>query len=164
VDDDDEAVSSDSAYGPLSANPLTGLTEVADVMLDFRFEYLRQANGILMVAAAKLEIEGHSRSGAEISTKSAANPSDEKLREELRAARKRAGHSQRQAAEKMGYDHKDISEWETGKRTPRNSTAKDIRDYIAGCPDNQIARHHQNDTNCQPIVHQSCISFPSCSS
>ena len=53
-----------------------------------------------------------------------------RLGRELRAARLRAGHSQRQAAEKMGYDHKSISEWETGKRKPHPKTAKDIRDYI----------------------------------
>jgi DNA-binding XRE family transcriptional regulator len=58
-----------------------------------------------------------------------------KLGQQLRAARDRAGHSQRQAAEKMGYDHKNISEWETGKRKPRPDTAKNIRDYILRYPE-----------------------------
>jgi DNA-binding transcriptional regulator YiaG len=92
------------------------------VLLDFRFEHLARANVILKFAATKLEIEGHSVPG---------DPSDEGLGEELRAARVRAGHSQRAAADDIGYDHKDISEWETGKRKPHPKAAKDLRDYIS---------------------------------
>jgi DNA-binding transcriptional regulator YiaG len=110
VDDDEEASSSASAYRP----------DRSDVLLDFSFEHLRRANDILKFAATKLEIEGHLPQ---------ANP--ETLGEELRAARRSAGHSQRDAADDIGYDHKDISEWETGKRIPHPKAAKDIRDYIA---------------------------------
>lgn len=112
VDDGEEAFSSASAYRP----------EGADVLLDFSFEYLERANNILRVAATKLEIEGHSSPG---------DPPDEGLGKELRAARVRAGHSQRYAAEEIGYDHKAVSEWETGKRKPHPSAAKNIRDYIS---------------------------------
>ncbi len=112
VDNEKEAFSSASAYRP----------EGADVLLDFSFEHLGRANNILKIAATKLEIEGHSLPG---------DPSDEGLGEELRAARLRAGHSQRHAAEQIGYDHKDVSEWERGKRKPRPNTAKNIRDYIS---------------------------------
>ena len=121
VDDFDEASSSKSAYRPEWIDRRTGLAEGSDVLLDFRFEYLEQANSILKLAATKLEIEGHSLPG---------NSTAEKLGEELRAARLRAGHSQREAAEKIGYDHKYLSEWETGKRKPRPKAAKDICDYI----------------------------------
>jgi DNA-binding XRE family transcriptional regulator len=112
VDDEKEAFSSASAYRPEGAN----------VLLDFRFDRLGRANNILKLAATKLEIEGHSLPG---------DPSDEGLGEELRAARRRAGHSQRDAAEKIGYDHKAISEWERGKRKPHPNAAKNIRDYIS---------------------------------
>lgn len=111
VDDSKEAFSSASAYRP----------EGAEVLLDFSFEHLARANDILKLAAIKLEIEGHSLSR---------DSSDEGLGKELRAARLRAGHSQRDAAEEMGYDHKDISEWERGRRRPHPKAAKDIRDYI----------------------------------
>jgi DNA-binding transcriptional regulator YiaG len=111
VDDDEEAFSSASAYRP----------EGGDVLLDFSFEHPGQANDILKFAATKLEIEGHSLPG---------DPSDKGLGEELRAARLRAGHSQREAADKIGYDHKDISEWERGRK-PHPKAAKNIRDYIS---------------------------------
>jgi DNA-binding transcriptional regulator YiaG len=109
---DEEDFSSKSAYRP----------EGSDVLLDFSFEHLKRANDILKFAATKLEIEGHLALG---------NPSDERLGEELHAARLRAGHSQRDAAEKIGYDHKDIGDWERGKRKPHPKAAKDIRDYIS---------------------------------
>jgi DNA-binding transcriptional regulator YiaG len=112
VDDEKEALSSASAYRP----------DGADVLLDFSFEHLGQANDILKFAATKLEIEGHSLPG---------DPSDEGIGEELRAARLRAGLSQRKAAEGIGCDHKDVSEWERGKRKPHPKAAKDIRDYIS---------------------------------
>lgn len=111
VGDDKEAFSSASAYRP----------DGSDVLLDFSFEHLMRANDILKFAATKLEVEGHSLAG---------DFSDERLGEHLRAARLRAGHSQRDAADEMGYDHKDISEWERGKRKPHPKAAKDIRDYI----------------------------------
>jgi DNA-binding XRE family transcriptional regulator len=112
VDDWEEASSSASAYRP----------EGADVLLDFNFKHLGRANNILKFAATKLEIEGYSLPG---------DHSDEGLGKELRAARVRAGHSQRDAAEKIGYDHKDVSEWETGKRKPHPKAAKNIRDYVS---------------------------------
>jgi DNA-binding XRE family transcriptional regulator len=118
VDDDKEALTSASAYRDGES----------DVLLDFSFEHLKQANDILKFAATKLEIEGHHLPGS---------PSDEGLGEELRAARLRAGHTQRDAAEKILCDHKDISEWERGKRKPHPNTAKNIRDYISKHPKNQ---------------------------
>jgi hypothetical protein len=121
VDEDEEAGSSNSAYRPSWIDQRTGLKDGADVLLDFRFDLLDQANGILKLAATKLEMEGHSLPG---------NFSDERLGEELLAARKRAGHSLRQAATKIGYDHKYLSEWERGKRKPHPEAAKNIRDYI----------------------------------
>lgn len=111
VDEEEEGSSSASAYRPKGT----------DVLLDFNFEHLKRANDILKFAATKLEIERHPLTG---------DPSDERLGEELRAARRRAGHSQRDAADDIGYDHKDISEWERGKRRPHPKAAKDIRDYI----------------------------------
>jgi len=105
-EDEDETVIRKSAYYPLGER------------VDFRFEYLEQANDILRRAAEKLE-----------------NPSDKKLREELYAARHRAGHSQREAALKMGYDHQSISVWETGNRKPHPKQAKNIRDYILLYPE-----------------------------
>ncbi|MDT8071034.1 MAG: helix-turn-helix transcriptional regulator [Terriglobia bacterium] len=115
VDDYEEASSSASAYRP----------DGTDVLLDFRFEHLARANDILRFAAKKLEIEGHSSPDV---------LSDESLREELRAARLRAGHSQRKAAEEIGYDHKAVCEWERGKRKPHPEAAKNIRDYISKYP------------------------------
>jgi DNA-binding transcriptional regulator YiaG len=112
VDIDDEASTSASAYRP----------EGADVLLDFSFEHLGQANNILKFAATKLEIEGHPLP---------VDLSDEVLGKELRAARRRAGHSQRVAAEKMGYDHKAVCEWERGKRKPHPEALKNILDYIS---------------------------------
>lgn len=100
----------------------------ADVLRDFNFEVLKQANNILRFAATKLEMEGHSLPAA---------PSDEQLGEALRAARIRAGHSQRDAGKKIGYDHKYISEWETGKGKPHVKAAKNIRDYILLYPENK---------------------------
>lgn len=49
VNEDEEPGSSESAYRP----------DGADVLLDFRFEYIEQANNILKFAATKLEIEGN---------------------------------------------------------------------------------------------------------
>ena len=112
VDEEEEGSGSASAYRPKDA----------DVLLDFNFEHLKRANDILKFAATKLEIEQHSLTGA---------PLDERLGGELRAARLRAGHSQREAAEAIGYDHKDISEWERGERIPHPNAAKNILDYIA---------------------------------
>jgi DNA-binding XRE family transcriptional regulator len=112
IEDDEGDPGSASAYRPKGT----------DVLLDFSFEHLKQANKVLKLAAKKLEIEGDFVPS---------DPSDEQLGEELRAARRRAGHSQREAAEKIGYDHKAISEWERGKRKPHPKTAKDIRDYVA---------------------------------
>jgi DNA-binding XRE family transcriptional regulator len=111
VAEDEEASSSASAYRPKGG----------DVLLDFSFEHLKQAKDILKFAATKLEIEGHSQAG---------DFSDEELGQQLRAARLLAGHTQRDAADDLGYDHKDISEWERGKRKPHPKAAKDIRDYI----------------------------------
>jgi DNA-binding XRE family transcriptional regulator len=116
VADDDESSSSKSAYRPSWIDQHTGLKDGADVLLDFRFDLLAKANEILKAAAAKLEKEGHSSSPT--------------LGEQLRAARAKAGHSQRIAAEKLGYDHHAISEWETGKRNPHPDAAKNIGDYI----------------------------------
>jgi DNA-binding transcriptional regulator YiaG len=115
LDEEEEGSGSASAYRPKGT----------DVLVDFNFEHLKRANDILKFAATKLEIERHLLTG---------DPSDERLGEELRAARHRAGHSQRDAADDIGYDHKDISEWERGKRIPRPKAAKDIRDYIAQHP------------------------------
>jgi hypothetical protein len=92
VDDDDKADCSRSAYRH----------DEADVLLDFRFDQLAKANDILKSAATKLEMEGHSL------------PT---LGQELRIARARAGHSQREAGKQIGYDHKYISEWERGDRS-----------------------------------------------
>jgi DNA-binding XRE family transcriptional regulator len=124
VDDEEESSASASAYRPKGT----------DVLLDFNFENLKRANEILKFAAAKLKMEGPSSPG---------DPSSEGLGEELRAARLRAGHSQRDAAEKIGYDHKDIGDWERGKRKPHPKAAKNIRDYIC-----QHSKHtHQNTPN-----------------
>lgn len=115
-DDFDPDSISKSAYSPQWTDARTGATEGTD-LVDFRFDYLEQINGVLKSAATKLELEGHSL------------PT---LGEELRAARLHAGHSQQKAAEQIGdkCDHKYISEWETGKRKPRPDMAKKIRDYI----------------------------------
>ena len=112
VDEEEEGSGSESAYRPKGA----------DVLLDFNFEHLKRANDILKFAATKIEIEQHPLTG---------DPSDERLGEELRAARRRAGHSQRDAAEAIGYDHKDVSEWERGNRIPHPKAVKNILDYIA---------------------------------
>ena len=61
----------------------------------------------------------------------AGNSYEGELGEQLRAARRRAGHAQWVAAEKIECDHKAISEWETGKRKPHPKAEKKIRDYIA---------------------------------
>lgn len=111
VEDDEGDFSSASAYRP----------EGTDVLLDFSFKHLKQANKVLKLAAKKLEIEGDFVPS---------DPSDEKLGRELRATRRRAGHTQEEAAEKIGCDHKDISEWERGKRKPHPKNAKNIHDYI----------------------------------
>ena len=74
-----------------------------------------KVNHTLTDAATKLDIAGHS-----VPT----------LGEELREARHRAGHSLREAADELGYDHKYISEWERGKRRPHVKHAKNIREYI----------------------------------
>jgi DNA-binding XRE family transcriptional regulator len=110
VNDDEEDSCSPSAYR----------VDKADVLFDFRFDLLTKVTDILRAAAMKLEIAGHS-----VPT----------LGEQLRDARDRAGHSQRAAAKKLGYDHKYISEWETGKRKPHAKQAKNIRDYILGYPE-----------------------------
>ena len=117
VDDDDEAVFSDSAYRPQLIDPRTG-EGIADVLLDFRFDLLKQANHVLKLAAVKLEIEGHSL------------PT---LGEQLRAARALTGDTQRFVAKEIGgkCQHKYISEWETGKRIPCFFYEKRIRAYIA---------------------------------
>jgi DNA-binding transcriptional regulator YiaG len=115
VDEEGDDSSSASAYRPAGS----------DVLLDFSFEHLGQANSILKLAATKLEIEGHSVPD---------DPSDKELGEDLHAARLRAGHSQRDAAEQIGYDHKDVGEWERGKRKPHPNAAKNIRDYIRQHP------------------------------
>lgn len=112
VDEEEEGSGSASAYRP----------EDTDVLLDFNFEHLKRANDILKFAATKLEIERHPLTG---------DPSDERLGDQLRAARLRAGHSQRVAADKIGYDHKYISEWETGNRKPHPKALKNILDYIS---------------------------------
>lgn len=115
VDEEEEGASSASAYRP----------EGADVLLDFNFEHLKRINDILKFAATKLEIELHPLKGDTV---------DKTIGEELRAARHRAGHSQRVAAEKIGYDHKAISEWERGARNPHPEAEKNIRDYIVEHP------------------------------
>ena len=122
--DVDYAFRSKSAHRPQEEDPRTGMMQVADFLLDFSFKDLEQANEILKAAAAKLEIEGHSFP---------ADPSDEKLGEKLRAARDVTGDTQRVAAVKIGgkCQHKYISEWETGKRTPCVVYAKRIHAYIA---------------------------------
>jgi DNA-binding XRE family transcriptional regulator len=127
VDDDDEDSSSESAYRP----------DGADVLWDFRFEYLGQANDILKLAATKLEMEGHSVPGAEPfpeSSGAAGNPPDEKLGEELRAARKRAGESQEVACVELKCSRVTVGRWETGKQKPHIAQAKSIRDYILKHP------------------------------
>jgi DNA-binding XRE family transcriptional regulator len=115
VGEDEEGSGSASAYRPKGS----------DVLLDFSFEHLKRANDILKFAANKLEIEGHSLPG---------DYSYNELGEQLHAARLRAGHSQRAAAEAIGYDHKYISEWETGKRKPHPTALKNIVDYISKYP------------------------------
>ena len=113
-----EGDSSKSAYRPSWTDRRTGQREGTDVLLDFRFDLLAKVIDILKAAVTKLEIAGHY--------------SLPTLGEHLRAARAHAGHSQREAAEKIGgtCQHKYISEWETGKRTPHVDMAKSIRDYI----------------------------------
>jgi len=111
VEEDEDGSSSASAYRPKGG----------DVLLDFSFEHLQQANNILKLAAAKLEIEASSSAGGF---------SDETLGQQLRTARGRAGHSQRKAADEIGYDPKTISEWERGDRKPHPEAEKNIRDYI----------------------------------
>jgi hypothetical protein len=44
VDDDREVLRSESAYRPHRTNPRTGRTEVADVLVDFKFEYHPRKN------------------------------------------------------------------------------------------------------------------------
>jgi DNA-binding transcriptional regulator YiaG len=112
VTEEEEASSSASAYRH----------EGSDVLLDFSFEHLKRANDVLKFAATKLELEGHSLTG---------DSSNKGLGELLRAARLRAGHSQQAAARAIGYDHKCISEWETGKRKPHPEAQKNILDYIS---------------------------------
>jgi hypothetical protein len=114
VNEEKEASSSASAYRP----------EGTDTLLDFKFEHLARANDILRLAATKLEIEieGHSLSN---------DISAERLGKELRAARRRAGHTQWKAAVEIECDHKDISEWERWKRDPHPSSVKKILDYIS---------------------------------
>jgi DNA-binding transcriptional regulator YiaG len=117
VDEEEEASSSASAYRPKGA----------DVLQDFSFEHLARANEILKSAATKLEIEieGHSLSN---------DISAERLGKELRAARDRAGHTQWEAADEIGCDHKDISEWERGRRHQHPSSVKKILDYVSKYP------------------------------
>jgi DNA-binding XRE family transcriptional regulator len=122
VREGEEAFSSKSAYNPETTNPYTGEAERADVLLDFRFDYLGQINQIMRFAATKIEIGGLALS--------AAHPDDESLGKRLRDARKRAGQTQEEAAIAIVCDHKDISDWERGKRNPRPSSTKKILDYI----------------------------------
>jgi DNA-binding XRE family transcriptional regulator len=121
VNDGEEAFSSKSAYEHVVTNPDTG-EGIAGVLLDFRFDYLGQLNGILTFAATKIEIEKLVLSGA--------NQDDEAIGKRLRAARKRAGQTQEQAAEEIKCDHKDISEWERGIREPHPKSIKKILHYI----------------------------------
>jgi len=149
---DDEDPPSKSAYCPTWTDPSTGVLVGGDLVRDFNFEDLKQINGILRLAATKLELDGYSFAEAEISSESLGatdklpstpavtlaplgNPSDEKLGEKLRAARRRSGHSQRKAGAVMGYDHKYICEWEKGKRKPHPDKEQDIRDYIDQYPE-----------------------------
>ena len=81
AEDNEEYITSESAYRP----------EGADVLLDFNFECLGEAVNILKFAATKLQLEVHSQPG---------ELSEEGLGKALRAARLRAGHSQRVAARK----------------------------------------------------------------
>lgn len=123
VNEGEEALSSKSAYEPEVTNPDTGEVGIADVLLDFRFDCLGQLNDILKFAATKIEIE-------EL-TLSSVHRDDEPIGKRLLDARNRAGHTQEEAAEEIGCDHKDISEWERGMRKrPHPSSVKKILNYI----------------------------------
>lgn len=115
VDEDGDIPASASAYNPRQTDPSTGQNYDVDVLLDFRFENLAEATAILTFAARKIEMDGQSLPA---------------LGQELREARRRAGHGQREAAKALGYDHRDISDWETGKREPLAKQVPNIRDYI----------------------------------
>lgn len=52
--------------------------------------------------------------------------------EKLRAARKAAGLSQVELAEKVGCTQKDVCRWETEEREPKASTLKKLADAL-GC-------------------------------
>lgn len=113
----EEASFSKSAYRPEFLDPSRDVWVEGEAWKDFRFDYLAQANGILKLAAQKVDMERRS------------SPETE-LGERLRKARQVAGQTQRQAADEIGYDHKYISEWETGIRIPRPIHAKNILVYI----------------------------------
>ncbi len=118
ISETENRIRQDFDLGPLSGSAYRP-TET-DELLDFRFERLQEATAALRAADKILKGSGSSSGSAPNLT----------LGERLRAAREQAGHSQREAAQKIGYDHKYISEWETGKTTPSLKAAKNIRDYI----------------------------------
>lgn len=57
--------------------------------------------------------------------------------EKLRAARKAAGLTQAQLAEKAGYTQRDVSRWESGVVEPVASTVRKLADAL-GCPADAI--------------------------
>jgi hypothetical protein len=132
VDEEAEAQSSDSAYRP----------DEADVLFDFRFDYLGQTTTILRRVAAKLKAEGDTPRYV----------SAREFGERLRQARRLAYQSQREAADETGYDHKAFSLWERGIRMPRGATLRDLSDYIAkhSKPEKQ---DHPNATKTPPTSH-----------
>lgn len=58
--------------------------------------------------------------------------------EKLKAARKAAGLTQVQLAEKAGCTQKDVSRWENGQREPVASTLKKLAQAI-GCSMDDLA-------------------------
>jgi hypothetical protein len=59
----EESTASRSAFRPEWTDPETGEEDGADVLVDFRFGYLKQANEVLQFASGKLEIEGYPCAG-----------------------------------------------------------------------------------------------------
>ena len=103
---------SNAAFHPRFVNPETGKKEAAPILLDFRFDLMRQANALLRFADQKLKMLGALSQNAGI---------NQTLGERLRAARVRSGDRQEDVAEKLGenIDHKYVSEWERGLRHPK---------------------------------------------
>ena len=122
---------SNSAYNPSWIDPVTGVQCWADVLIDFRFDRLAHANKLLVLAAAKLELDGYSiHSTPPLSADSQTEPPIECAptlsplgttsfafsAADLKSARSAIKVTQEQAAHWFQITSRQYKRWESGKQ------------------------------------------------